>query len=330
MAARGEPQRTGPEERRPLVSVAFPVWNEQENLGSLYEEVRDALSQAAVDYEMIFVDNGSVDGSLAIIKELAQRDPAVRYVSLSRNFGHQGGLLAGLDYSRGDAVITMDADLQHPPALIPRMIDLWREGNEVVYTTKKNYRVAGLRSLLVQMFYWLISKLSALRLSFGQSDFRLLDRIVVDQIKTMPESRKFLRGLVEWVGFRQIGIDYEVAERHAGKSKFSFRSLISFAIDGILAFSFAPLRWSLAAGASIALICLAFGLYTVLIGTLNLLGAGYPLPPGWATLTASALFLSSVQLLAIGLLSEYVGRIFEETKQRPAFIVREASRSPHE
>ncbi|MGH7789089.1 MAG: glycosyltransferase [Candidatus Binatia bacterium] len=310
---------------RPAISVAFPVWDEQEILPALYAQVSAALQQTGVTYELVFVDNGSTDDSLRIIKDLARRDTAVQFVSLSRNFGHQGGLLAGLHHSRGEAVITMDADLQHPPALLPRMIALWQQGYEVVYTTKRNYQMSPWRTLQVRAFYWLISKLSALELSFGQSDFRLLDRKVADQIIALPEYRKFLRGLVQWVGFRQTSLEYEVVERHAGTSKFSFMSLLSFAVDGILAFSFVPLRWSLFAGAFVALLCLLYGVYTVAVGVLNLLGAGYALPPGWATLFASALFLSSIQLLAIGLLSEYVGRIFEESKRRPPFIVREAS-----
>lgn len=310
---------------RPLVSIAFPVYDEEDNLRPLFEQVTEALAGADVDYELIFVDNGSTDGSLDVIKEFSERDPRVRYVSLSRNFGHQGGLLAGMFYSRGDAVITMDADLQHPPALLPEMIRRWRDGNEVVYTRKKNYKMSAWHTLQVRVFYRLVSRLSGLELSFGQSDFRLLDRRVAELIVQLPEYRKFLRGIVQWVGFRQTGLHYEVAERLAGESKFRFASLFSFAVDGILSFSLIPLRASLLIGFVVAALCLGYGAFTVLIGVLNALGAGYPLPPGWATLTASALFLSSVQLIAIGTLSEYVGRIFEQTKGRPPFIVRELS-----
>ena len=310
---------------QPQVSVAFPVWNEEANLRPLYTQVRQALLQAGVAYEMVFVDNGSTDGSLSMIKEIAHADPAVRYVSLSRNFGHQGALLAGLRYSRGAAVITMDADLQHPPALIPAMVRLWREGVEVIYTTKRQAALSPLRLRQVQLFYWILSKLSALHLSLGQSDFRLLDRKVVDVLIRLPEHRKFFRGLVEWVGFRQTGLEYDVAPRHAGSSKFSYRSLVSFAIDGILAFSFVPLRWSLVAGLIVASLCLLYGFFTVALGVLTLMGASYRLPPGWVSLSASALFVASVQLIAIGLLSEYVGRIFEQAQGRPPFIVREAS-----
>ena len=308
-----------------LVSLTFPVFNEEANLRPLYQRVCDAMRVAGVGYELVFVDNGSTDGSLAIIKDLAAADSKVRYVSLSRNFGHQGGLLAGMNFSQGDAVITMDADLQQPPELLPQMIERWQAGNQIVYTTKKNYRMSTGHTVLVRSFYRLVSRLSGLQLNFGQSDFRLLDRAVVDLVLRMPEYRKFLRGIVQWVGFRQDGIEYEVASRHSGESKFNLVTLFSFAIDGILSFSLIPLRAALLTGFVVAILCLLYGTYTICIGILNAFGAGYSLPPGWATLTAAALFLSSVQLIAIGVLGEYVGRIFEQTKGRPPFIVRESS-----
>ena len=322
----GKARRRTTGEERPLVSIAFPVFDEEENLLPLYEQVSAALAGVEVDYELVFVDNGSTDSSLQIIKDLAAKDERVRFVSLSRNFGHQGGLLAGMYYSRGDAVITMDADLQQPPSLLPEMIRLWREGNSVVYTTKKNYKMSAWHTLQVRVFYWLVSKLSALDLSFGQSDFRLLDREVADLVIRLPEYRKFLRGIVQWVGFSRAGLEYEVADRHAGESKFHFATLLSFAVDGILSFSLIPLRASLLVGFVVAALCIGYGAFTVLIGVLNTFGAGYPLPPGWATLAAIALFLSGVQLIAIGTLSEYVGRVFEQTKGRPPFIVRELSK----
>jgi dolichol-phosphate mannosyltransferase len=309
----------------PLVSIVFPVFNETESLAALHAEVTRVLDSAQVPFELIFVDNGSTDTSLNIIKQLCRQDPRSEFVSLSRNFGHQGALIAGLSHARGEAVITMDADLQHPPSLLPDMIRLWREGNEVVYTHKRRYPVQGFRLGQVKLFYWLMSKWSGLHLSFGQSDFRLLDRQVCDVFLKMPETRKFIRGLVEWVGFRQTGLSYDPAPRHAGTSKFSFRSLVSFAFDGILAFSLLPLRWSLAVGCFVASLTFLYGLLTVLMGLANLAGARVWLPPGWATLVASIMFLTSIQLIAIGVMSEYIGRIFEQTKGRPEFIVREAS-----
>ena len=309
----------------PLVSVAFPVFNEDENLEMLHAEVTRALETTGLAFELIFVDNGSTDASLSIIKRLSETDPRVEFVSLSRNFGHQGALLAGISHAQGEAVITMDADLQHPSALLPEMVRLWQEGFEVVFTRKRRYPVRGMRLRQVKLFYWLMSKWSGLHLSFGQSDFRLLDRKVFEVFLRMPEARKFLRGLVEWVGFRQTGLEYDPLPRHAGESKFPFRALVSFAVDGIISFSLLPLRWSLGLGFIVASMSFVYGIAMVVMGLLNYAGMSVPLPPGWATLVVSILFLSGIQLIAIGMLGEYVGRIFEQTKGRPEFIVRTAS-----
>ena len=309
----------------PLVSVAFPVFNEAENLETLHAEVTRALEMTGLAFELIFVDNGSTDASLSIIKRLSETDPRVEFVSLSRNFGHQGALLAGISHAQGEAVITMDADLQHPSALLPEMVRLWQEGFEVVFTRKRRYPVHGMRLRQVKLFYWLMSKWSGLHLSFGQSDFRLLDRKVFEVFLRMPEARKFLRGLVEWVGFRQTGLEYDPLPRHAGESKFPFRALVSFAVDGIISFSLLPLRWSLGLGFIVASMSFVYGIAMVVMGLLNYAGMSVPLPPGWATLVVSILFLSGIQLIAIGMLGEYVGRIFEQTKGRPEFIVRAAS-----
>ena len=309
----------------PLVSVAFPVFNEAENLEMLHAEVTRALETTGLAFELIFVDNGSTDASLSIIKRLSETDPRVEFVSLSRNFGHQGALLAGISHAQGEAVITMDADLQHPSALLPEMVRLWQEGFEVVFTRKRRYPVHGMRLRQVKLFYWLMSKWSGLHLSFGQSDFRLLDRKVFEVFLRMPEARKFLRGLVEWVGFRQTGLEYDPLPRHAGESKFPFRALVSFAVDGIISFSLLPLRWSLGLGFIVASMSFVYGIAMVVMGLLNYAGMSVPLPPGWATLVVSILFLSGIQLIAIGMLGEYVGRIFEQTKGRPEFIVRAAS-----
>lgn len=314
----------------PLVSVAFPVFNEAENLETLHAEVTRALEMTGLAFELIFVDNGSTDASLSIIKRLSETDPRVEFVSLSRNFGHQGALLAGISHAQGEAVITMDADLQHPPALLPDMVRLWQEGFEVVFTRKRRYPVRGMRLRQVKLFYWLMSKWSGLHLAFGQSDFRLLDRKVFEVFLRMPEARKFLRGLVEWVGFRQTGLEYDPLPRHAGESKFPFRALVSFAVDGIISFSLLPLRWSLGLGFVVASMSFVYGIATVVMVLLNFSGVRVWLPPGWATLVVSILFLSGIQLIAIGMLGEYVGRIFEQTKGRPEFIVRAASVSERE
>ena len=309
------------------VSVAFPVYNEEQSLVVLYERVKDACKKAMADYEMIFIDNGSTDGSLEIIKKLGDKDKNVKYISLSRNFGHQSALFAGMSYATGDAVITMDADLQHPPALIPKMIELWRNGTEVVYTTKEDPIISYFKMLFVKTFYWLISKLSGLQLDCGQSDFRLLDKKVLKAILEIPEYHKFLRGQVRWVGFRQKGLLYKVDNRYGGKSKFSYLNLFSFALDGIFAFSRNPLRIVTLIGIIVSLFSLGYSCFVFFVWMLNIFGIPHslPFPPGWATLTVSIFFLGSIQLIAIGIVGEYIGRIYDQTKGRPVFIAREMS-----
>lgn len=311
----------------PQVSLVFPVYNEEGNLDTLYQQVRDACLKAKVGYQMIFVDNGSIDNSLDVIKALRASDKGVSYISLSRNFGHQNAIFAGMSYCRGDAAITMDSDLQHPPYLIPKMVDLWRNGAEVVYTIKEDPNLPLLKHLMVKSFYWIISKISGLQLSFGQSDFRLLDRKALKAITQISEYHKFLRGQVNWIGFKQAGLSYNVEKRHSGKSKFSFKDLFSFALSGILAFSMYPLHLLTLFGIAILAVSSLYIFFIIIVWILNILNVSHslPLPPGWTALAVGVFFLGSVQLIAIGILGEYVGRIYDQTKGRPAFIVREES-----
>lgn len=324
-AGRSEPRKSSAKRQRKMVSVTFPVFDEQDNVLPLYEEVTSVLDKTKIKYELVFVDNGSNDESLDRIRGLAEKDSRIRYVSLSRNFGHQAGIFAGLAYSAGDAVITMDADLQHPADLLPEMIEAWDEGYEVVFTIKRNHHLPWFHKLQVKAFYWVISKLSGLRLSYGQSDFRLMDRRVVDAVLAMPEYRKFLRGIVEWVGFRQKGLEFDVKERRSGESKFSFMSLASFAFDGILSFSVAPLRTIIVSGMVLAVFALLYGFAALGIGIASIADDGITLPPGWATIAAAVTFFAGVQLIAIGALGEYIARTYEQTKGRPVFVVREVS-----
>jgi len=309
------------------ISFVFPVLNEEGNLEALYQRVKQACVQSNADYEMVFVDNGSTDNSLDTIKGLRERDKKVIYISLSRNFGHQSALFAGMSYCSGDAVITMDADLQHPPSLIPKMVDLWRKGAEVVYTIKKNYKLAPAKYFMIKFFYWFISKISKLQLNFGQSDFRLLDKKVFKVILQIPEYHKFLRGQVSWVGFRQQGLSYNVGERHSGESKFSYGRLLLLALNGIFAFSRYPLHLVMLAGIVISGLSSLYIFCVFAIWFLKIINIFHniPLPPGWATLIVAIFFLGSIQLIAIGILGEYVGRIYDQTKGRPVFIIREMS-----
>ena len=313
-----------------FISIVVPAYNEEKNLSQLWERIQKVMEISNRSFELLVVENGSTDRSLEILKELHEQDKRIQYLSLSRNFGHQSALIAGMEHSRGDVVITMDADLQHPPELIPKMLKLWKEGYAVVYTNYRENRAQPfLRRLLNRFFYSLISRLSGLPLSGGQSDFRLMDRKVVDILCAMPERNKFLRGLTKWIGFRQIGIDYDISPRFSGKTKFRFAHLIRFALDGILSFSIIPLRIFLLVGAVISAVAFLYGIYIVGIGAYAYF-TGYSdrVPPGWATVTAAVLFFGGIQLIGIGLLGEYLGRVYDEAKERPVYLIREQSLRP--
>ncbi len=310
-----------------MISVISPIYNEADNINELYERTKTVFAGISEEFEFIMVENGSTDRSLEIIKALQKKDKRIKFVSLSRNFGHQGAILAGLAHASGEAVISLDGDLQHPPELISKLVVLWKEGNDVVYTVKKRMeKDRGLRVSLTRIFYKLISAISDIELAYGQSDYRLLDRRVVNAILQIPEKHMFLRGMVQWVGFRQIGVEYEVDQRKRGESKFSFWNYINFALDGIFSFSTVPLRVFLWVGLSLAILCGLYGVAYIIMGLANLFIPGRNLlPPGSATITVSILFLGAVQLIGIGCLGEYIGRIYTQTKERPDFIVNEKS-----
>ncbi|MCM8790591.1 MAG: glycosyltransferase family 2 protein [Candidatus Omnitrophica bacterium] len=313
-------------EKKTRISIVFPVFNEKDNIEELYNQVREVCHQANLDYEMIFVDDGSSDGSLDVVKKVRAADPNVRYLSFSRNFGHQVALFAGLGKAEGDAIITMDADLQHPPSLIPEMVKRWREGVDVVYTTKQDANIDPIKGFIVRASYWFISKISGLSLEFGQSDFRLIDKKILKLILDMPECHKFLRGQVRWLGFRQEGIPYNVEKRHAGKPKFSYRSLYHLALDGIFSFGRYPLHLIMLFSLIIFFFSSLYLMIVIGIWILKILRiVRIPMPPGWTDLIMAVCFLGSVQLMAVGVLGEYVGRIYEQTKKRPIFIVKEDS-----
>jgi dolichol-phosphate mannosyltransferase len=318
--------RIGP--RPHLLSVVTPALNEEEGLGRLVEELWAVLPDLADDFELVVVDDGSDDGTLALLEQLHAGDPRVQYVSLSRNFGHQAAILAGLERARGDAVVSMDADLQHPPELIREMVDLWRSGYEVVYTIKRGSMraLSHRRRLFTRMGYTVLRSVSGMKLQFGQSDFRLLDRAVVDAIVGMPEHEKFLRGLVDWIGFRQVGLDYEVRPRFAGQEKYTFRQLLRLVTTGVFSFSILPLRLFTVAGISIAFLAFAYGVIAVVAGAYALItGERAVSPPGWASVAAAIAFLGGIQLIGIGLLGEYLGRVYDQTKGRPPYVVRASS-----
>jgi dolichol-phosphate mannosyltransferase len=310
-----------------LVSVVVPAFNEEGNLPHLYERMRAALETGGWPFELVLVDDGSTDRTLAVMKDLQAKDSRVHYVSFTRNFGHQAALLAGMAHARGDVVISLDADLQHPPELIPQMLSLWREGYEVVHTVKRSDVSAGLfRRMIARAFYRLFVMLSGVPLGFGQSDFRLLDARVVKALCRMPEYHKFLRGLVSWMGYRQVSLDYDVASRHAGRPTYSLRRRLRFHVDAILSFSIIPLRMFTIVGLLVSVPAGLYGLLALGFGFYGFM-TGYPawIVPGWASIAIFVTFLGGIQLIGIGILGEYLGRVFEQIKNRPPYLVRETS-----
>ena len=304
----------------PSISCILPAFNEGETLPSLLTALSDELRQHFKRWEIIVVNDGSSDDTeIQVAPWLRGRN--VRYVSLSRNFGKEAALTAGLDRARGDLVLLMDADLQHPPALVADMLRAWREGADMVYTVRATRDdESWLKKLGTRIFYRVVNVGSAVPIPANAGDFRLLDRTVVDALRSLPERNRFMKGLYAWVGFRSVAVAYEPNERHAGDSSFSMRGLSRLALTGVTAFTNAPLRLWSAVGATIAVGAILGGLWFIVEHFT--FGADVP---GWATLAVSLMFFSGVQLLSIGILGEYVGRIFDEVKQRPVYLVRHDS-----
>jgi dolichol-phosphate mannosyltransferase len=304
----------------PLVSIVAPVYCEEQVLGEFYGRCKQALQAlgGAIRHEVIFVNDGSTDGSLAVLLDIARRDPAVRVIELSRNFGHQVAITAGIDHAAGDAVIVLDADLQDPPEVIGEMVGLWREGNQVVYGVRRARRgESAFKRLTAGAFYRILARLSDVRVPLDSGDFRLMDRAVIDVLKELREESRYIRGLVSWVGFRQCPLPYDRDPRFAGKTKFGLSRMFIFAFDGISSFSDKPLRIASHLGMLVTVGAL-LGMVWVIAGKL--------IDPttsiaGWASVMVAVLFLGGVQLLSIGLLGEYVGRIFRQAKARPLYVV---------
>ena len=306
---------------KPTISIVVPVYNECEVLPELYRRVSQVMDQMAEPWELILVDDGSVDGSAAMMKELNERDQRVKGVSFSRNFGFQVAVTAGLSHSRGDAIILSDADLQDPPEVIPDMIALWRQGYDVVYGVRAQREgETWFKKITAKVFYRTIHRITSVDIPLDTGDFRLMDRRVVKAILRMPERNRFLRGMVPWVGYRQIGLPYERQARFAGQSKFnSVRQMLPFALDAITSFSYFPLQVATYLGFIIAAISL---IAIIAVISLRLFGQQQELT-GQATTLVAVLFLGGVQLISLGIIGEYLGRIYDEVKGRPLYLIDE-------
>ena len=299
------------------VSIVVPVYNEEDNLREFHKRITEVMSQEPYDYKIVFVNDGSSDGSAVVLSELAKEDDHVEAYLLSRNYGHQMALTCGLDNAEGDAIVTMDGDMQHPPEIVPQLLRLWEQGNEIVITKRLATEDAGFfKNITSATYYKLINAMSKVEITPGGSDFRLMDRIAVDAFKQYRERARFIRGLVNTLGFKVAEVEFVAPPRFAGQSKFNLRKMLHFALDGITAFSNLPLRWAFYTGLIMGLISM------VLLGhVLYEKFVDEDIVPGWATTMVSILFLGGIQLVGIGILGEYIGRIFEEIKHRPLYLV---------
>ena len=301
------------------ITIVVPFLNEKENLPVLLERVAGVFAGRAEDWELLLVDDGSTDGSAEWAVDQAKGNHHVRVVRLSRNFGHQLAITAGLDRSDGDAVVVMDADLQDPPETIGPLIDKWREGYEVIYAVRRSR--AGetwSKKFLAAGFYRVFRRLAKVNIPMDAGDFRLVDRCVVDALREMRELHRFMRGLTCWVGFRQASVAYDRAARFAGETKYPVWKSARLAFDAITSFSASPLRWIAVLGVGICLLAVLW----VLIVIVQAVVRPDTLQRGWASIVAAIVFLSGIQLVSIGLLGQYVSRIFEEGKRRPLYLVR--------
>lgn len=301
-------------------SVIVPMYNEEEVIEHTYVRLKQVMDCTGENYEIIFINDGSYDRTGEIVKFICKSDPQVRLIEFSRNFGHQVAISAGMDYASGQSIVIIDADLQDPPEIILEMIEKWRDGYEVVYG-KRSMRKgeSAFKKVTAKLFYRVLGKLTNVHIPLDTGDFRLIDRKVCDVMKGLKERNRFIRGLVGWVGFRQTSVEYVREERFAGVTKYPLRKMLSFAVDGITSFSHKPLKIASYIGVVLSLSSFIY-LFVVLLQKWLELGT----VPGWASIVAINLFFNGIVLMLLGVMGEYIGRIYDESKDRPLYIVREA------
>lgn len=309
----------------PEISVVLPVFNEEAGISETYRRVKAVLAGTGLAHEIILVNDGSRDGSWQRILDLANADRTVKAVNLSRNFGHQVAITAGIDVSSGAAVVVMDSDLQDPPELIPTLYAKYREGFDVVYAQRrKRDGETWFKRVTATVFYRLIRRMTTIEIPLDTGDFRLMSRRVVEDLRRLQEQSRFVRGLVTWVGYNQAPVFYDRDRRYGGETKYPLSKMVKFALDGITGFSSQPLRLASHAGLFFAVASMAL----MVALTIYRAAGGAGLIPGWTSLAVAVLFLGGLQLLAIGILGEYIGRIYEESKRRPLYLVRESRNLP--
>jgi dolichol-phosphate mannosyltransferase len=303
-----------------VVSVVVPCFNEESVISYTNERLTNVLSDLNINYEIIYISDGSTDKTNELLDEIYKQSNNVKLIKFSRNFGHQIAVTSGIDYAGGRAVILIDADLQDPPELIPKMLEKWQEGYEVVYCQRKaRMGESRFKLFTAKWFYKILAYLSDVDIPANTGDFRLIDRKIVDVIKTMPERDRFIRGMVSWIGFNQFALQYERDERYAGQSKYPLSKMVKFAIDGILSFSIKPLRVSTVAG-----LVSSFFSFLGIIYALIMWMFGTPIL-GWTLMFIAIMFFGSVQLISLGIIGEYVGRSYAESKNRPLYVIGEKS-----
>ncbi|MDU2620608.1 MAG: glycosyltransferase family 2 protein [Dialister sp.] len=299
-----------------MISIVTPVYNEEDNVVFFHEEITKVMKTTGMDYELIYVNDGSKDRTDELIRELAEKDSHVRAVTFARNFGHQTAITCGMDFARGDAVITMDGDMQHPPELIPLLLEKWKDGYDIIQTIRTSTEDSGfIKKITSAGYYKVINSISKTPVTPGGSDFRLMNRKSLDVFLRFREHARFIRGIVGGLGFKQTTIKFEAPARHAGVSKFSMNKMLHFAMDGILTNSTTPLRAAFYAGAVsgfIGILLILHVLYSYLVGNTV---------PGWATMTILIAFFGSANLVGLGIIGEYIGRIYEESKNRPLYWI---------
>lgn len=303
------------------ISVIIPVYNEEKNIQNLYDRLSQVMQNLNISYELIFVNDGSNDASIGLIKVLSKTHKEVKYIDFSRNFGHQIAVTAGLDKTSGDAVVIIDADLQDPPELISEMYQKRKEGFEVIYAKRKNRKGESFFKLLTaKAFYRILAKMTAISIPVDTGDFRMIDKKIVEVLREMPEKNKYLRGQISWVGFNQTFVEYERQERQAGATGYTYRKMLHFALDGITAFSDVPLKIVTYFGFIVSIIAFFVAIYALLAKFVWENSV-----PGWTSLMIAILFIGGIQMIAIGIIGEYLSRMNHNIRNRPLYIIRESN-----